>query len=140
YARELSRAAEGLVRQVVCLGSPVDRRRGDGSRITPLYKIINRKYLEADNEAMVHQMASEPPVPTSMIYSREDGIVHWTTCQQDDPSHQAENIRVFGSHSGMGFNPAIYYVIADRLSQAEGEWQRFSPPLWLRAMVPDHKH
>jgi hypothetical protein len=40
----------------------------------------------------------------------------------------AENIEVVGaSHLGLGFNPAVLWAVADRLSQAEGAFARFSP-------------
>ena len=39
----------------------------------------------------------------------------------------AENVRVIGSHCGLGHNPRALTVIADRLAQPMGEWMPFSP-------------
>jgi hypothetical protein len=36
-----------------------------------------------------------------------------------------ENIRVPGSHLGLGFNAYVLWVVADRLAQAEGEWKPY---------------
>lgn len=139
YAREISKLSDN-VRQVICLGSPVDRRRGDGSRISALYEFINRDYIDDDDSALIKQVAAAPTVPCSMIYSQQDGIVHWQTCRQEHAGETTENIQVYGSHSGMGFNPAIYYAIADRLAQAGEGWQAFKPPFWLSGLYPSRAH
>ena len=64
------------------------------------------------------------PVPATAIYSKGDGIVDWRVCMENEGTH-SENIEVHSSHCGMGFNPAIFYILADRLAQEEGEWQKF---------------
>ena len=38
-----------------------------------------------------------------------------------------ENIRVAGSHTGLGFNPLVLCIVAERLAQPEGQWQPFKP-------------
>ncbi len=35
----------------------------------------------------------------------------------------------------MGFNPAIFYILADRLAQEEGEWQKFDDKM-LEQLLP----
>ena len=42
-----------------------------------------------------------------------------------DNSDQVENIEVPASHIGLGFNALVMYVLADRLSQKEGQWKPF---------------
>jgi hypothetical protein len=32
-----------------------------------------------------------------------------------------------GSHFGLAFNPAVMWLLADRLAQAEGDWKPFQP-------------
>ncbi|MBX3592059.1 MAG: alpha/beta hydrolase, partial [Burkholderiaceae bacterium] len=65
-----------------------------------------------------------PPVPTTSIFSRTDGVVSWQCCvEKEGPA--AENIEVEASHLGMGFNPMVLYAVADRLAQPEGGWQPF---------------
>jgi hypothetical protein len=80
-------------------------------------------------------------VPATSIYSRTDGVVRWQLCLESK-GPISENVEVLGSHSGLGFNTAAAYVIADRLSQPEGDWRGFRPPLWLRSAFPrpaDHR-
>jgi hypothetical protein len=141
YARELAKLSP-LVGQVICLGSPADRVEGGGSRISEVYELMNPDTVSRDAEPDVKRKATEePPVPCTMIFSKEDGIVSWKSCMQNSsPSGQSENIRVYGSHGGMGFNPAIYYVLADRLSQSRGSWQPFKAPLWLQGLFPEVTH
>lgn len=140
YARELAKLSSH-VRQAICLGSPVDSRRGNGSRLSALYDLINPEDESVDSDAFTVQLAEAPPVPCSMVYSHDDGIVHWQTCMQEQSGNAtSENIRVYGSHSGMGFNPAIYYILANRLSQAEGSWHPFRAPLWLQGLYPATIH
>lgn len=57
-------------------------------------------------------------VPFTSIYSRSDGIVHWRASLLPQ-SERVENVRVHASHSGMGFNPLVLRVLADRLAQPE---------------------
>ncbi len=61
--------------------------------------------------------------------------MNWKACliRKTDRS---ENIRVFGSHCGLGFNSAAIYAVTDRLAQPAGQWQRFSAPWYLRSAFP----
>ena len=61
-----------------------------------------------------------PPVPTTSLYSHTDGVVAWQTCRHDEAMHQVEDIEIRGSHIGMGWNPAVLQVVADRLAQRPG--------------------
>ncbi|WP_386334227.1 hypothetical protein [Sulfitobacter sediminilitoris] len=65
-----------------------------------------------------------PPVPTTAIYSKTDGICAWQNCIEHD-TDLTENIEVKASHCGLGHHPAAVYAVADRLSQPEGAWKKF---------------
>ena len=47
-----------------------------------------------------------------------------------------ENVHVRGSHLGMAHNPAVLWLVADRLAQAEDAWAPFRAPLLLRPLFP----
>ena len=67
------------------------------------------------------------PVPISCLYSLSDGVVPPQEATiKGDPRLQ-ENIRVWGSHVGLGFNPLVLQILADRLAQPEGHWKPFEP-------------
>ena len=66
-----------------------------------------------------------PPVPLTAIYSKGDGVVNWRVCREAFEDFETDNVEVFGAHCGMGFNAAIYYIIADRLAQPRDDWKKF---------------
>ena len=67
--------------------------------------------------------------------SQTDGVVSWQACLVERTS-TSENVRVYGSHCGLGFNAAAITVIADRIAQPAGTWSHFSPPWYLRGAFP----
>jgi hypothetical protein len=52
------------------------------------------------------------------------------------PGGQRENVAVHSSHLGYGHNPAVLWVVADRLGQQDGEWAPFRPSPLMRALYP----
>jgi pimeloyl-ACP methyl ester carboxylesterase len=106
HAVELARRRPDAVRAVVTLGSPLIGRR-----------------------------PPPPAVPTTSVFSRTDAIVDWHASLLA-PQAKHENVEVRGSHLGLGHNPAVALVVADRLAQRPGAWRRFSPPAWARRFLP----
>lgn len=125
FARELAKARPDKVRSVISLGSPISPNR-NYSKARGLYERINGR-LDDTQAARMAQLGSPPPAPTTSIYSKTDGVVAWRgSVQRSDPNHRlTENIEVPASHFGLGVNPLVMCVIADRLSQPEGEWSPF---------------
>jgi hypothetical protein len=74
-----------------------------------------------------------PGIPSTAIYSKTDGIVPWQIAQEE-VTPLTDNIEVYASHLGLGFNPSVYYALADRLSQPENDWQPFSISGWRAAL------
>jgi len=125
-AREIARAAPEYVRQVITLGSPFNGVRGQAPVASKIFELINGD-LHSKEPETVARTFNPPPVPSTAIFSRSDGIAHWKACANDPHhlGHQTENIEVNGSHIGLGHNAQVLWVIADRLAQAEGHWQPF---------------
>ena len=121
FAREAARRTPALVRQVITLGSPF-ANEPKASNAWRLYEILSERRV--DDWAGREAMKLPPPVPSTAIYTRSDGIVAWQGCREQE-SATTENIEVEGSHSGLGYNPAVLYAIADRLALPEGEWRPF---------------
>jgi pimeloyl-ACP methyl ester carboxylesterase len=130
YAREIARAAPEHVRRVITVGSPFG---GDlkSNVVWPMYESITGTRIKRIPPEVLDRMNDPLPVPSTAIYSRSDGVVAWHSCI-DEEAADAENIQVPGSHIGLLHNPATLYVIADRLAQAPGVHEPFSPPTWLR--------
>jgi hypothetical protein len=79
-------------------------------------------------------MTQPPPVPTTAIYSRTDGVVTWRCARERSQGPITQNIEVRGSHFGLGHNPLVLYIIANRLAQPEDNWQPLDKsrlPKWL---------
>jgi len=74
-------------------------------------------------------------VPATSVYTRSDGIVHWSSCRYE-LRNRRENIEVRGSHLGLACNPAVLWLLADRLGMAEGAWAPFRAPRALRPFFP----
>ena len=98
-----------------------------------VYRLLNGREPVIDT-ALQRRLRVPPPVPTTSIYSRSDGVVSWRSCL-DVEAETTENVEVQGSHIGLLHNPAVLYVIADRLAQEEGSHRSFEPPGWLRRVV-----
>jgi pimeloyl-ACP methyl ester carboxylesterase len=121
YAREIAKIMPDMVRSVITLGTPF-AGPPKANHAWFFYEFITG--LKVNEPAFETILSEPPPVPTTSIYSRTDGIVAWQCCVQDE-SHLAENIEVQASHIGMGANPFTLFVIADRLSQPEDDWKPY---------------
>ena len=126
--------ASECVRTVITLGSPVSVDP-EGSQSPQLVKALYRMIAHPLGPS-AHVMQPKvkklrdrvvPPVPVSCLYSVGDGVVppQEATIEGDPTRH--ENIRVAGSHTGLGFNAMVLCVVADRLAQPEGGWRPFNP-------------
>ena len=136
YARELARQQPARVRGVITLGSPFRMVEGDRSAASAYSDQLRHTYASDQGYIDLPEPDKPPlPVPSTSIYTRSDGVVRWHTCLDEvTPTH--ENVEVYGSHIGLGFNQSVLYVIADRLALAEDDWKPFGPPLTMRWMYP----
>ncbi|HQS32131.1 MAG: alpha/beta hydrolase [Polaromonas sp. 39-63-203] len=124
YARELAKDLPHMVRGVITLGTPF----GGSHRSTNAWRIYElASGRSIAREAENYDLPAAPPVPTTSIFSRSDGIVAWKGSIQAPSAHNphTENIEVLASHVGLGLNPSAWWAVADRLAQAEGVWQPF---------------
>ena len=134
YARQLAKMMPERVRGVITLGSPVSIDM-EGSQSPPLvralYQLIAHP-MGPSAHAMLPRTKRlrerrKPPVPTTCLYSLSDGVVPPQEATIEGDRRMHENVRVPGSHVGLGFNAIVMYIVADRLAQPEGQWQPFRP-------------
>lgn len=128
YARELAKLLPDMVRQVITLGSPFNDPDGDASRVSKLYKMFNPDQLGKSAQISKEHwdLAAAPPVPTTAVFSKWDGVCHWRACLQHGGHDYVENVEVTASHTGMAVNAQTLFVIADRLAQRRHSWKPFS--------------
>lgn len=130
FAREMAKLHAEKVRMVISLGSPIssDRKHSAPSR---LFEAINGKVTGPEADGRYADLEQAPPVPTTSILTKMDGVVAWRgSLQHPSKGEQTENILVPASHIGLGVNPLVMLAIADRLSQPKGEWAPFDRSGW----------
>ena len=120
------------VRSVITLGSPLSVD-ASGSAIPPLLKALYRVVAHPlgspahtmQPRAKYLRERQPPAVPMSCLYSLSDGVVppQEATIEGDPAMH--ENIRIPGSHTGLGFNPLVLRIVAERLAQPEDQWRPY---------------
>lgn len=122
------------VRSIVTLGSPVSVDAAGSqspSAIRALYRLVSHRLGAAAHvmqpRAKTLREQRRLEIPTSCLYSLGDGVVPPQEATIDGDPAFHENIRVPGSHLGLGFNGIVLAIVADRLAQAEGAWQPFHP-------------
>jgi pimeloyl-ACP methyl ester carboxylesterase len=133
YARELAKAHPEIVRSVITMGTPFTGHP-KATNAWRVYQYVTGHKL--DREDLHEPLRAPPPVPTTSIFSRTDGIVSWH-CSLEHATEHSESIEVKASHLGMGMNPLTLYAIADRLAQPEHDWKPFDRSGVLACLYPN---
>lgn len=129
YARRLAVRAPEHVRQVISLGSPFSLagRPVDGSPGARVFQLYSPQHTDRRIAAGRGSLARPLRVPSTAVYSRWDGVVDWRACRQQT-GPRSENVAVRCSHLGMGYDPAVLWLVADRLAQPRDAWRPFVRP------------
>jgi hypothetical protein len=122
YAREVAKCVPHAVRQVVTLGTPFGSLNGANHAGT-IYKLLGGDTSQLTPQ-MQARLRTRPPVPTTSIFSKADGVVCWRGCLEQRAA-DVENVEVNASHLGMGTHPEVLRIVADRLAQPEGRWRHY---------------
>jgi pimeloyl-ACP methyl ester carboxylesterase len=112
-AREVARRHPDAVRRVITYGTPVT----GGPRHTTVARAYQRgPRPDARRVAERLDPTAPVPVPLTIMFSRRDGIVAWQACL-DHTSPEAEHVEVASTHIGMGIDPDVWAVVAERLAR-----------------------
>ncbi len=114
-AREVARRHPDSIRRVITYGTPVS-----GSTHTTVARVFGDR--SGDAETVTRRLDAESPirVPLTVMFSRRDGIVSWQACI-DHASPHAEHVEVSSRHIGMGVDPDVWAVVADRLARGRDD-------------------
>ncbi|MBC7918528.1 MAG: alpha/beta hydrolase [Rhodoferax sp.] len=137
YARELAKELPHCVRSVITLGTPFAGSH-KSTNAWRLYELTSGRDIEREVEQF--DLPAAPPVPTTSVFSRTDGVVAWGASIQaaSAANPHTENVEVYASHVGLGMNPSAWWVVADRLAQLPGRWKPFERPGRLQKLLfPD---
>lgn len=132
FAREIAKQRPDDVRMVITLGSPFKNPKA--THAWRFYELLAGHSIE--DACCSLELHVPPPVPTTSIFSRSDGVVAWQCSVEDQRAH-TESVEVWASHCGLAYNPAAVYVVADRLAQPEGSWAHFDRSGLRSLIYPD---
>jgi pimeloyl-ACP methyl ester carboxylesterase len=107
-ARHLAHAEPAAVRHVATLGSPI--RLPTASPLAPLFRPLLPLYARGLD---LGRLAERPPVPSTAIWTRQDGIVAWESCL---PAEEDGAVEVAGAHMTLARNPAALAAVVRRLA------------------------
>jgi pimeloyl-ACP methyl ester carboxylesterase len=110
-ARDLAHDRPGDISQLITLASPC--RLPTASTLEPLFRLLARCYSPSIDLA---RFAAPLRVPTTAIYTRDDGIVAWESCCEQSAGGSA--IEVSGAHLTICRNPAVLRALAQCLATA----------------------
>lgn len=132
FAFDAAHRAPECIRNVVSLGSPMQLSAGRVAApwtVKVLYRWLAHPLGPTAHLALsrARLLKTPPPMPSTCIYSATDGVVPPQAAVLDGDSPDHENVPVPGSHMGLGFNPLVLWILADRLAQPEGCWRPFRP-------------
>ena len=135
FAREIAKERPHIIRQVITLGSPF-RAVIKENNATWIYSYVSGgEKVEDIDPALLAEIPNPAPVPTTAIYSKEDGVVPWQYCMEAEEDATHQNVQVRGSHLGLGHNLSVLRLIADRLQYAEETWQPFQATSKVDALM-----
>ena len=103
YARQLAKMMPDRVRSVITLGSPF-AAHPKATNAWRVYEMASGRRADEQDLRFGGSISATPPVPTTAIFSRTDGICAWQGCMEK-PSARSENIEVESSHCGMAIIP-----------------------------------
>ena len=110
-AREVARDRPDIVSQVITFGTPVV----GGPSYTALSGYYSAERLAAIRAEIAGRNRRPIDVPVTAIWSPNDGIVTPEACIDERTAHAA-HVTVSSTHLGMGIDPDVWAVVAQRLA------------------------
>lgn len=135
FARQIAKSRPNMIRQIITLGSPF-KGVMKSNNAKWIFDIVNKnKPHNKVDQAFLDDLPFPAPVPTTAIYTKEDGVVPWQLCMEQKENRIHQNIQVRGSHFGLGVNPSVLNIIADRLRYTEDNWIHFEPRTFVERKI-----
>ena len=115
FAREAAKRHPQCARRVITLCSPF--RLPTASAVAPIFRLCTARHGDAFAH-LLPALAEPPPMPTTAVYTRRDGIVAWESCLNSE-APEVENLEVAGAHATIARNPQVLAILAERLAGPE---------------------
>jgi triacylglycerol lipase len=124
YARELARRAPEMVERVILMGSAIRHPLASTNPFVLAWYVASRPGHSGGGGCLdslanlcgTHQL--EPPdVPETIIYTKRDEVVAWTSCLEEGPEVEAKEVD--SSHYSMPYQPRVWRIILERLRRKQ---------------------
>ena len=115
YVREIAKQRPELFHQVITLGSPFSDVDAPNNAKWIYERLTDTSGVD---EAWRLQIPNPAPIPTTAVYTKQDGIVPWEACMERIVDDKHQNIEVKGSHWGLGMNSSVLLILEERLGYA----------------------
>ncbi|HEX4210658.1 MAG TPA: alpha/beta fold hydrolase [Candidatus Binataceae bacterium] len=118
YARELARRFPEKVEQIILLGAPIHQPLEHANPYIVMVARLTRRLrhhstCDLGTICGINGDAPPPGVQETLIYSKDDGIVNWSSCIEYGPNVEA--VEVSGSHVGLPYNRETLNVIREKI-------------------------
>jgi pimeloyl-ACP methyl ester carboxylesterase len=113
FARNLAFEHPNDIRQVITLVSPF--RLPTASTIEPVVRLCAPFFSD---EIDIQRIGTPLPVPSTAVFTREDGLVAWETCFSEETNGLP--VEVKGKHVTICRNPATLRTVGRRLAEVRG--------------------
>lgn len=125
YARALAHRIPDKIEKVITLGTPfgLDTQMDPddiavSDNVMRLYRKLNPTQEQDPLTQGQAFWKAPPPVPSTAIYSKSDGIAHWFYCQDEIQGEYNQNIAIAAaSHMGLTHNPLVFPLLVDLLGK-----------------------
>jgi len=119
-ARMLSRARPERIAQLILLAAPF-AGNPYANRAWQLYERISGHSLSHPvARRQIAESKLPPPVASTALYSKSDGVVAWTCCREPEAEH-CRNIEVDSAHCAFGVDPDVLLLVAQSLANPPGK-------------------
>lgn len=114
YARVIANTRPDLVREIITIAGPISGNIYQANNVRFLFKVAHSgKHLgerSIDKEVLSYILPT-PLVKSTALYTKFDGVIHWTHCMELSGEPQTRNIEVNGSHSALLLNADVFNEI-----------------------------
>jgi triacylglycerol lipase len=122
YAREMARRSPEMVERAILMGSAIRHPLASTNPLVLAWYVASRPHhpdgggcLDSLSDLCGTHQLDPPEVPETIIYSRRDEVVDWTSCLESGPN--VETIEVDSSHYSMPYQPRVWSMILERLKR-----------------------
>ncbi|MEE9372341.1 MAG: alpha/beta hydrolase [Saprospiraceae bacterium] len=111
YARHITKHKPDKVAQLITMGSPY-MGVAESNRAHLTFKLVKMgRGFNTFERKWIESLPQPVEVPSTAIYSKNDGIVSWKVCHEATISNNHQNIEVTCGHFGMGVCEQVFKAL-----------------------------